>query len=448
MPQRRRHRATTILRALGLALALVLLAACDHPWAASSAATPSPHSTVTTGTPVTLGTGGWQHIALPTPIQDIEGYTVSPTNPNTLYACSDEPDPLTLWRTTDAGAHWTNLDALGGPGTACEFSFAPDDPQHMGVQITKRQEKNHVCAGDTFYLSADGGATLRRLPAISLNIPASAPYDICTLAVGHAHLYLAFSSSDPGTPDSLLARSDDDGQTWKRIDGGLGDRALFFPPAIGPDNHLATTVEHFYPRPGQATTSLWTSSDAGSTWSKTSDLPGYPGPFLLTSFSLEGPTWPTANRPLYVLATEQIPSILYRESVLASADGVHWSQLPNLPVPGVSNERHGILQVLAALPDGRLAVWGADPQTGLSNDASQLEPQTHFSLWLWDPQSEAWQAVSTSLDVTANEDCGLCWQGNASTSIGGATYLYVSSLDAVIPSQAPVGLYRLRIPAA
>jgi hypothetical protein len=238
--------------------------------------------------------------------------------------------------------------------------------------------KSRPCANDALYLSRDGGDTWQRLPPITLSIPASAPYDSCALEISRDHLFLSYNSSDPRSPGSLLARSDDEGRTWARIDGTIGDDSLFFQPQIGPGERLAMTVVQFHPQPGQETTSLWTSADAGTTWSKTSEPPGSTGSFLLSSLPASGVRWPEASHPFYALETEQIPSDLYRESALASADGIHWSQLPNLPVPGVSDERHGILQVLAALPDGRLAVWGVDPRVGLPSESAVPHPQSGF----------------------------------------------------------------------
>ncbi len=434
------------IRLLAALLLALLLVACESRGATTA-------TTVRGGTPATVGSGSWQHLSLPVPNADVIGFAPSPTDANTLYACTghvvaSRAAPMTLWRTTDAGAHWTNFGALAGLGVNCAISIAPDDAQRVLVQISSGVDKGVDCSTDSDYLSDDGGATWKHLPPYDLHMPDSTPFDWCFLEMTRDHLFLVFGSTESTIATSLLARSDDDGQTWRRIDGGLGNDALFFPPAIGPDDQLAMTVEHARPQAGQAANSLWMSSDAGATWSKTSDLPGYPGPFLLSSFSTGGGTWPSASHPLYALANEQIPSDLFRESVLASDDGVHWSLLPPLPVPGVTGDRRGILQVLAALPDGRLAAWGADPLAGVPSENGQAYPQTHFSLWLWAPDAGTWQSVSTPLNITADEGCGLCWQGAASTAPDGSLWLYASRFYTDPTGEPPAGLYRLRIPSA
>jgi len=129
-----------------------------------------------------------------------------------------------------------------------------------------------------------------------------------------------------------------------------------------------------------------------------------------------------------------------------SADGHTWTLLPPLPVAGVSELRAGILQALDVLLDGRLAVWGADPQTGLPPENDSLSaPVSKFWLWLWDPVSQAWHVMSSPLDVTARESCGLCWQGQAATSRDGAMYLYVSRFWEGAAGDTPPGLYRVRL---
>jgi hypothetical protein len=129
-----------------------------------------------------------------------------------------------------------------------------------------------------------------------------------------------------------------------------------------------------------------------------------------------------------VLETEQIPSEPYREAVLASADAQHWALAPPLPVPGVDGEHRGILQALAALPNGRLAVWGADLQVDVPAEGNGADPLGPFWLWMWDPVQAQWQNVAMPLDVSAHEGCGLCWQAQVASTQDGAQCLYVSDL--------------------
>jgi hypothetical protein len=149
-----------------------------------------------------------------------------------------------------------------------------------------------------------------------------------------------------------------------------------------------------------------------------------------------------------MLEEEQIPSDLYRERMLQSGDGQHWSLLPPLPVPGVSDERRGILQVLAVLPDGRLAVWGTDPRAGLPAPDAIHEPMSTFWLWLWDPVAKQWQALPLLLNLTATEGCGLCWTAGTSVSGDGVPYLYLEYYALGLTSQALAGVLRVPLPGA
>lgn len=252
----------------------------------------------------------------------------------------------------------------------------------------------------------------------------------------------------------MLERSDDDGASWVRADRGLGDNAFFFMPNIGPGDTLAVTVTHFPAQvsimPTPIATNLWTSSDAGDTWQQVSTLPQGAGTFLWTSQATAGSAWPTANHPFYALEHEQIPSDLYRERALMSRDGHTWTLLPPLPVSGATADRPGVLQALSALPDGRLAVWGPDPQGSVpASDANQSNQGlvSAFWLWLWDPATQQWQVLPSPLKTTPiHEGCGLCWQAYTAVGESGVTYLYALRLDDAYPGGDLPGMFRVRLP--
>lgn len=438
---------------------LVVVLACVScaPFSAPSAV--NPVATLHAQPPQPLAGSIWEQLALPAFVADVHGFVVAPNDPATLFACTAHltptdamgdiaPQPMTFWRTTDTGAHWTRYTPALATGFGCSFSIAPDDPKRMTLQVSRPEQNAQPCAGNGFYLSDDGGATWHTLlPHIS--IAPKAAYGWCDLHVTRRHLYLAssYALASQGPQVSLLERSDDDGATWQRADHGLGEDALYLMPAIGPGDMLAMTIYHWPVHPAPAvpgTTELWTSVDAGDTWRRTSQLPGG-DPFLLTSGAQSGGTWPSSQHPFYVLEQEQIPSDLYRERVLASADGQHWALLPPLPVSGVSDLRRGILQTLSVLPDGRLALWGTDPRGGVP----AIEPSRYtisgFWLWLWNPASQRWQFLPSPLNVTAHEGCGLCWQAQTAVGRDGTTYLYVAYLDA-LATISPPGLFRVRMP--
>jgi hypothetical protein len=415
----------------------------------------------------------WERISLPLPSDQVQGFAVSPRDPATLFACTatlpppvpDDPfasaqaatpQPFGLWRSTDAGAHWAQFAPLDARGMSCAFSIAPDDPRRITFQVSQIAPGEHLCGQESFYLSTDGGASWRSLPHHSI-APAGVSDGWCELHVSAHHLFLLYvfpQTSATGTPQiSLLERSDDDGTTWTRADGGMGEHALYFMPQIGPGETLAVTVIHLSGMPATPSpnaplgTELWTSPDAGRTWTRAAALPEQPDTFLWSAPPQSGRRWPNAAHPFYVLQTEQIPSELYRESVLASGDAQHWALVPPLPVPGTDSEHWGILQALAALPDGRLAVWGADPQAGVPAEGHGADPMRAFWLWLWDPVQAQWQQVATPLDVAAHEGCNFCWQVQAVSTQDGAQCLYVEDLfEAQYYSLQDVGMWRMCMP--
>lgn len=430
----------------------------------------APGETVSGQAPHSLAGSAWEEMALPVPATDVQGIGVSPTDPATIFACTAHllptneaggvaAQPMTLWRTTDTGVHWTWYDPVLGTGIACQFAFAPDDPQRVGLLVEQTVQDGQPCAHDGFYLTADGGATWQRLPPRASSVHASASV-WCDLRVTRRHLYLtySFTLAPQAAQVSVLERSDDNGGSWTRADRGLGDDALFSPPQIGPGGTLAVTVTRapaftpgpvVTPGPGQAPyklvpTMLWMSSDGGNTWRQVSALPDGAGTFLLSLLpptGSSGSMWPTPDHPFYALEHEQIPSNLYRERVLMSGDGHSWTVLPPLPVPGVSAERPGILQALGVLPDGRLVVWGSDPQRGMAM-REQFFPA--FWLWVWKPVDQRWQVVASPLETDASEGCGLCWQAQTVVGRDGAATVYVAR--SYMRGTTQPGLFRVRLP--
>jgi hypothetical protein len=355
---------------------------------------------------------------------------------------------MTLWRSTDTGAQWTGSPLALGSGTQCLISIAPDDPNRMMLQVTPSEQGTQPCAHDVFYLSGDSGMTWHALPPHTSIAPKSAVFGWCDLQVTAHHVFLVYTYAlgSQAPQVSLLERSDDDGITWTRADRGLGNGALFFMPDIGPGDTLALTVVHPSTQAGPTATELWTSPDAGQNWRLESTLPEYPGPIMLAARARSGIAWPTQGQPFYALEEEQIPSDLYRERMLQSGDGQHWSLLPVLPESGVSDERRGILQVLAVLPDGRLAVWGTALRVGLPASNAVHEPMSTFWLWLWGPAARQWQAFPLPLNVTATESCGLCWTAQTSVGANGVHYLYLEYAALGMTSQSVPGVFRVQLP--
>lgn len=454
-----RHRFYWLLAALCVLAGAAVLAASWWRAAAPLAA----HATATVGghPPAAIGSGPWERVALPVPVADVSAVAVAPDDAATMYACSAHlvrdrtldptgPAPVMLWRTTDAGAHWTRYGPALASGTSCAIAIAPDDPARIGVQVlgvAARAVQGQPCSDTALYLSQDRGTTWRALPPHIPAAPAGARNIWCALQVTARHLFILTSVdvSSPTIQTTTLERSDDDGAHWVRSDTGLASGSLFSQVIVGRDDQLALLVYRWHTETKTEERDLLVSTDGGQTWHLESHPPEGIGTFLLRTEPGATQQWPTASQPFYALAGEQVPSDLFREEIFSSADGQGWDQVPALPVSGASDERRGVLQVLAALPDGRLAAWGVDPQAGVPAEGAFHEPATAFWLWTWDPAAQQWQVVPTPLAATQEEGCGLCWGSQVASGQGGTTYLYVANFVTTSLGPPP-GIFRIRLP--
>ncbi len=400
-------------------LCLLAIAGCG-----SSRSAPLP---LLTPHPTQLASPRWESIPLPIPGTQLLSYTVSPLDPETMYACTGDPskDMLDLWRTRDAGKHWSSLPLPATIGTGCTISIAPSQPQRIAFEVTNAYDNQRPCDRDELYLSTDSGGTWQRLPHDSI-APQGARNGSCTIMATSQHLYLwyTFGGGQNSPQLSLLERTDNDGITWSRADTDFGPGVIFFSPQVGEDDTLATIVLHSRPTPAGRSI-LWMSHDAGRSWQQRAVLPTSVGTTLLTS-PQQDPSWPTPATPFYALAHEQIPSNLYDLQVFQSPNGRQWFAIPPLPVPGANGEHPGLLQALAATNDGHLLAFGVNPRTGMPDPATaRQKPMAAFWLWLWDPRTSHWQVLSFPLTHLANENCGLCWSSSLFSGPEHTMYLYV-----------------------
>ncbi|HET9921709.1 MAG TPA: hypothetical protein VFQ30_17845 [Ktedonobacteraceae bacterium] len=301
----------------------------------------------------------WETIALSKLIgtdKAFLSYAVSPTDPETMYACTSDGSslnqhPIRLWRTHDTGLHWSALSLPASFGTGCTISMARSQPQRIAVLMTNTYDNQRPCDQDMLYLSNDGGNSWKHIPYSSL-APQGARTVFCQVTVTAHSLYLCYSfiSGGQNSPQvSLLERTDDDGASWLRIDSAFGSSALFSAPAVGADDTLAIAVTHVLPA-SKTQSVLWISHNAGNSWQQGGTLP-VTGTYLLAPRQQNTP-WPSSTAPFYVLANEQIPSDLYDLQAFQSGNGRQWTALPPLPAPGTSARQPGLLQALAVKDDG------------------------------------------------------------------------------------------------
>lgn len=442
---------------LAVVLSLVVLLSLSGAW--QRILTTLPLGTVSAGTiptrkmltvaahaPSQLAASSWYQIALPVPSDAIRSYATSPVDSATLYLCAspaatpngvETDNALTLWRTSDSGRHWRTLPLPLVSAGGCYLHVASDAPRHLALLLTNAGGSGADCSQVVLYLSDDGGDHWQQTPQRP-SAPRSAGGSYCDIVITARHLYFLHSydvarGDEKRVQVSEIERSDDNGQTWVRADSGLPHDALFFPTLFRNGDTLVTGVLAGIDNK-EAT--FWVTHNAGSHWQKVSMLPDSGVDTVLENALPAG----SSVLPLYTEAGEDIPDLLFQTRVFQSADGRHWAALPPLPVPGASATHMGIIETLGVAPDGKLLVFGVDPQTGIAN-LSPFHPLSAQWLWAWDPLARRWSASSSSLPRPALQGCGSrCWNAQFTSDTSGS-YLWAMSYDDDVGQT----LYRVRL---
>lgn len=177
-----------------------------------------------------------------------EALAVNPVNPNIVLAAVELGG---VWRSTDAGAHWTHVDGL--PLTSMDdVEFSASDPSLVVASGEYDGTSSQVNA--EIYVSRDGGDTWTRANTTS-----------CGGNPRSAHK-IAFGTGTPGSllvevaTDCGLVRSTDSGSTWSNVSpSGVGSQFW--------DVHITGSGPNFTVD-ACAATGFYRSTDGGSVFTR------------------------------------------------------------------------------------------------------------------------------------------------------------------------------------
>ncbi|HYZ16190.1 MAG TPA: hypothetical protein VE591_07295, partial [Candidatus Acidoferrum sp.] len=221
----------------------------------------------------------WTPIFDDQPSASIGAIAVAPSAPDTVYVGSGEgrqrPDLAVgdgIYKSTDAGAHWTHLGLRDGQQIA-KIVVDPHDANRLYVAVLGHPYGPNAERG--VYRSTDGGATFERV--LSTGVDAGA-FDIAVDPHAPRTLYASLwaarqtpwetsdgDSVQRSAAGSGLYKSVDGGTTWTHLEGGLPTEAQGvgrIAVAVAPsDGHR---VYAFADAPSNG--GLYRSDDAGATW--------------------------------------------------------------------------------------------------------------------------------------------------------------------------------------
>ena len=217
--------------------------------------------------------GGW-----PTDSGRVTALAVDPTNAKVVYLGAAEGG---VWKTTDAGAHWTPLTDKQASLAVGSIAIDPTNPKTIYVGTG---EANFCCSvSDDYYgagilKSTDGGSNWTLLgggPGGEFSVCESGNGSLSSMFAG---AYIGSIAIDPANNQVLLAgvancpsngifRSTDGGATWARVlppsnqqtSGAPGTAVLF---ASGSTAYAASGNVS-----GDSANGVYESTDNGATWS-------------------------------------------------------------------------------------------------------------------------------------------------------------------------------------
>jgi len=153
---------------------------------------------------------------------------VDPHDSNTVYACAtghlwDDNAERGVYKTSDGGATWKQVLAGANGSTGCGMlAMSPLEPKTIYADMWDFRRQGWTFRsggpGSGLYRSTDGGEHWTELsPSDTNGLPAK-PWGRIAVAVAPSAPNLVYAMIE--SKSSALFRSDDGGQSWKRLDAG------------------------------------------------------------------------------------------------------------------------------------------------------------------------------------------------------------------------------------
>jgi photosystem II stability/assembly factor-like uncharacterized protein len=219
----------------------------------------------------------WQFVG-PTNIGGrVVGVAVDPVAPDTIYVAAATGG---IWKSTDAGAHFTTIWPASNPQSMGALAITPNGTLFAGLGEANPGGGSITYGGSGVYRSVDRGATWERVGLVNSGRIGRIAVD----PTNPQHIFVAASGDlfNPGAERGVY-KSTDGGTTWARVLTGDNDTTGAVDIAIDPLNPsrvFAAMWDHRREpdlrRYGGVGSGLYRSSDGGATWERLSN--GLPAP--------------------------------------------------------------------------------------------------------------------------------------------------------------------------